>query len=267
MSPRRILVVGFGAIASELIAALLGLSEDYRIALLLRRGAVSNATVPAEVAICESHEDVTAFEPDLVVEAAGHSAVYETVPDLLGLGLPVLVASVGALHDDALLARLVEVARQHGGQLILPSGALGALDYVRAVRDAECLTITYESRKPPAAWAPELRAMALDAATLDRSVTLFDGTARDAAAAYPQNLNVAAALGLAGPGLEHVRVKVICDPEIDRNAHAVSVKSAFGTMRIEIANQPSPANPKTSWIVSRSLLAAIRQHFSPIRML
>ena len=98
-------------------------------------------------------------------------------------------------------------------------------------------------------------------------MTLFSGTAREAAAAYPQNLNVAAALALAGPGFEAVEVAVICDPQANGNGHAVAAQSEFGTMRIEIVNKPSPTNPKTSWIVGQSLLAAIEQHFAPVVML
>lgn len=268
MNERRILVIGYGAIASELCAALLGATEaQFRVGLLLRPGSSSRAKAPRHTTICGSIEDVAAFRPDLVVEAAGHGAVGESVPALLGLGLPVLVSSIGALHDDVLLARLLRLAEAHGGRLILASGALGALDYVRAAREADGLDIRYESRKPPAAWKAELQALGVEPETVDRPVTLFEGTAREAAGTYPQNLNVAAAAALAGGGMERVRVSVICDPAATGNTHVLTSSSELGDMRIEIANRPSPANPKTSRIVARSLLAAIRQHFSPLQML
>jgi len=98
-------------------------------------------------------------------------------------------------------------------------------------------------------------------------VTLFVGSAREAAAAYPQNLNVAAALALAGPGFERTQVRVVCDPEATGNIHAVSADSALGSLRVTIANRASPANPKSSRIVGRALLAAIEQYFSPVLML
>ncbi|MCV0394334.1 MAG: aspartate dehydrogenase [Rhizobiaceae bacterium] len=268
MKERRILVIGYGAIASDLVSELLASKEtNYALGLLLRLGSSSRQKAPENVAICESIDEASAFRPDLVVEAAGHAAVRESVPALLQLGLPVLVSSIGALHDDALLTELVDTADAHGGHIILASGALGGLDYVRATRGANGLDIVYQSRKPPAAWAGELEALGHEVEELSEPVTLFEGTAREAAASYPQNLNVAAALALAGPGFEGVRVAVVCDPAAKGNSHVVTAKSELGTMRIEIVNRPSPANPKSSWVVARSLLAAIRQHFSPLRML
>lgn len=268
MKPRRVAVIGFGAIAGELVETLLASPEpEYRVAVWLRPGSASRDRVPPRVAIVESAAELAGFSPDLVVEAAGHGAVREQVPEALALGLPVLVSSIGALHDDALKDRLVEAAKAHGGRLLLASGALGALDYVRAVRPARELELTYESRKPPAAWAKELEALGHDPQAIAAPVTLFEGTARQAAADYPQNLNVAAALALAGPGFEATRVSVVCDPEAKGNTHVVRARSEFGTMQMTIANRPSPTNPKSSWIVGRSLLAAIDQYFSPVLML
>ncbi|MGX5734380.1 aspartate dehydrogenase [Bosea thiooxidans] len=268
MKPRSVAVIGFGAIAGELVETLRASAEPpYRILVWLRPDSPSRERVPAGVDIAESAAELAEFAPDLVVEAAGHAAVREQVLDALSLGLPVLVSSIGALHDEALKTRLVEAAKSHGGRLLLPSGALGALDYVRAVRSAHELDLTYESHKPPAAWAKELEALGQDPQTVAAPLTLFEGTAREAAAAYPQNLNVAAALALAGPGFERTRVSVVCDPEAKGNTHVVKAQSEFGTMQVTIANRPSPTNPKSSWIVGRSLLAAIDQYFSPVMML
>lgn len=265
VTAQRILLIGYGAIAAELSEALR--QRGHAVAVLLRPGSRSLGRVSDDVTIATSLAETAAFAPELVVEAAGHAAVREVVPECLSRGLPVLISSIGALHDEALFRRLVDIAGGHGGRLLLASGALGALDYVRAVRAAEDLSLAYESRKPPAAWAEELRALGHDPAALASPVTLFEGSAREAAAAYPQNLNVAAALALAGPGFERTRVAVVCDPAATGNTHSVKAESAFGTMTITIANRPSPANPKSSWIVSRSLLAAVDQYFSPVVML
>jgi len=268
MKSRSVAVIGFGSIAGELVETLRVSSEpQYRVLVWLRPGSPTRERVPAGVAVAESAAELAAFAPDLVVEAAGHAAVREQVVEALALGLPVLVSSIGALHDEALKSRLIETAKAHGGRLLLPSGALGALDYVRAVRPARELELTYESRKPPAAWAKELEALGHDPQAVTTPLTLFEGTARQAAAAYPQNLNVAAALALAGPGFEATRVSVVCDPEAKGNTHVVKAQSEFGTMQVTIANRPSPTNPKSSWIVGRSLLAAIDQYFSPVMML
>jgi aspartate dehydrogenase len=268
MSARRVVLIGYGAIAADIAAALLAARDpSYALAVLLRPGSSSAGRVPEGVAALSGLDEVAAFAPDLVIEAAGHGAVRESVPGCLALGLPVLISSIGALHDEALYADLVATARRGGGRLLLASGALGGLDYVRAVRHASQLDLRYESRKPPAAWSSELRALGHDPAALSRPVTLFSGTAREAAARYPQNLNVAAALALAGPGFEATGVDVVCDPAATGNTHLVRVSSALGTMSLEIANQPSPTNPKSSWIVAQAILAAVDQHFSPVVMM
>lgn len=265
---RKVVLIGFGAIAESLAATLLaGSAPGYEIGLLLRPGSSSRERVPAGVTLLSGLDELGAFAPALVVEAAGHQAVRETVLPCLSQGLPVLISSIGALHDNGLFVQLVAAAQAGGGKLLLASGALGALDYVRAVRHAKALRLRYQSRKPPGAWSAELRALGYDPATLDRPLSLFSGTAREAAAAYPQNLNVAAALALAGPGFEATEVEVVCDPAATGNEHVVSAESEFGTMRLSIANRPSPSNPKSSWIVGQSLLAAIEQYFSPVVML
>jgi aspartate dehydrogenase len=264
MGGRRIVLIGYGAIAAELAEALL--ARGHAVDVLLKPGSASRQRVPKTLGLVPDVAALAAEGPDLVIEAAGHEAVRQVVPACLEAGLPVLISSIGALHDDSLNERLVGLAREHGGRLLLPSGALGALDYVRAVRHAGALSLRYQSRKPPAAWAAELRALGHDPAALAEPVTLFAGTARQAAALYPQNLNVAAALALAGPGFEATGVEVICDPEAGGNTHVVLADSELGTMRLSIVNKPSPTNPKTSWIVGRSLLAAVDQYFSPVMM-
>lgn len=265
---RRIALIGYGAIAESLAAGLIACPEPgYDIGVLLKPGSASRERVPEGLSLLSGPDELSIFAPALVVEAAGHGAVRDTVLPCLSQGLPVLISSIGALHDDALFSALVAAAQAGGGKLLLASGALGALDYVRAVRHAAELRLRYQSRKPPGAWSAELRALGHDPAALDRPLSLFSGTAREAAAAYPQNLNVAAALALAGPGFEATQVEVVCDPAASGNEHVVVSESEFGSMTLTIRNRPSPANPKSSWIVGQSLLAAIDQHFSPVVML
>ena len=268
MTARRILIIGYGAIGRTLAQDLAREPERRAVlGVLLRPGSRSLDDLPGEIHRLTDVAKIQAFAPDLVVEAAGHCAVREVVPHCLTLGLPVLLSSIGALHDDDLRQRLTTLASSHGGRILLPSGALGALDYVRAVRRASDLVLAYESVKPPAAWTAELQASGRNPADLTEPLSLFVGTARQAAASYPQNLNVAAALALAGAGFDATQVTVTCDPRAAGNTHRVRARSVFGTMEIAIANTPSPDNPKTSWIVAQALLAAIDQHFSPIQYL
>lgn len=261
---RRVAVIGRGAIGRELAAALRE-RGGYEVAIVLRPGSKATAEI-GDATLVTDPAGLAAFAPSLVVEAAGAGAVREWGPASLALGVPLLLSSVGALHDEDLRAMLVAAAEKAGTRLYLPSGALAGLDFVRAARGAEALNVSYESRKPPAAWADELARLGLPAQPAE-TVTLFEGNAREAAARYPANLNVAATLALAGPGFEATKVSVVVDPAARGNTHRIAVSSALGTLDLAVANKPSPDNPKTSWIVSRSLLAAIEQHFSTVVLL
>lgn len=265
---RRIALIGFGAIAGDVARALLARTGPaYELGVLLGPASASRERVPAGATLLSECDSVRAFAPTLVVEAAGHDAVRTYVPACLALGLPVLISSVGALHDEELFASLVATAEANGGRILLPSGALGGLDYVRAARGAAQLSLRYESRKPPAAWRDELARLGHDPDRLDGPVTLYSGSAQGAAARYPSNLNVAATLALAGAGFDNTDVTVVADPRAAGNTHTIVGESEFGTLKVEIANRPSPDNPKSSWIVSRSLVAAIDQYCATVIML
>ncbi|NNM74560.1 aspartate dehydrogenase [Enterovirga aerilata] len=262
---RRVAIIGHGAIGRELATALLR-RGGYAVAVVLRPGSSRAGQVGPDCVTVHDPAALAAFRPAIVVEAAGAQAVREWGPASLGLGVPLLLSSVGALHDDGLRAALVEAAEAAGTRLYLPSGALAGLDYVLAARAAGDLRIRYESRKPPAAWADELRRLG-HVERPARPVTLLEGSAREAAARYPANLNVAATLALAGIGFDRTEVSVVVDPEARGNTHGIAVASELGSLELSVVNRPSPDNPKTSWIVSRSLLSAIEQHFSTVQLL
>lgn len=262
---KRVAIIGYGAIGSGLAEALLA-RAGHEVAIVLRPSSARVGDVDRRCASIEDAAGLAAFGPAIVVEAAGASAVREWGPVALSLGVPFLLSSVGALQDDELRATLAAAAEAAGTRLYLPSGALAGLDYVRAARGAANLKVRYESRKPPAAWTDELERFGHPEKPT-QAITLLQGNAREAAARYPANLNVAATLALAGVGFEATQVRVVVDPQAARNTHRIIVESELGKLELSAANQPSPANPKTSWIVSHSLLAAIEQHFSPILLL
>ncbi|CAN1542437.1 COG1712 Predicted dinucleotide-utilizing enzyme [Burkholderiaceae bacterium] len=260
----RLVIIGYGAIAAELIGRLREkYGPDCEVAVLLRADSPSRSKLPSGVASLTSLDEVQQFKPDLVVEAAGHHAVHQYAHACLLAGLSFVAVSVGAMADEAFFNQLCQAAEQGGAKLIFPSGAIGALDYIRAVRDLPDTKVVYESRKPPSAWADELQRLGI-AQPLTEDVVLFDGHAREAALRYPQNLNVAASLALAGTGFERTLVRIVVDPQAKGNTHLVHATGAFGEMHADITNRPSPDNPKTSWVVGLSLLATVERHFAPV---
>src|SRR5690606_36285192 len=95
-------------------------------------------------------------------------------------------------------------------------------------------------------------------------VVLYEGDAATAAQKYPKNLNVAATLALAGVGMKATRVTVIADPGVTENQHTIHVDSPLGRLTTQLVNQPSPTNPKTSWIVAQSVLALVQRQFARV---
>lgn len=257
----RIVLIGFGTIATDVAAGLRKQSGDYTMAALCRR---PDTPLPEDVHRLTDFVDLLAWRPNLVVEVASQDAVRDYVESCLKAGIPVVVSSVGALADDARRQALEDAAQAGKTRLIIPSGAVASLDYLNAVRMAEGVQVTYESRKPKAAWATELADLGHDVAALNEAVTLYEGDAATAALKYPKNLNVAATLALAGTGMKDTRVRVVADPDITGNQHSIQVESPLGTLTTRLVNQPSPNNPKTSWIVAQSVLAAVGRHFARV---
>lgn len=260
----RLVIIGYGAIAAELVERLRGkYGTDCTMAVLLKVQSPSRAKLPVGLTCLSSAQEVLQFRPDLVVEAAGHQAVRDFAPVCLAAGVSFVAVSVGVMADEIFYQQLCQAAVQGRAKLIFPSGAIGGLDYIRAVRDLPQTQVVYESRKPPSAWTDELQGLSKTQHNGDE-VVLFDGKAREAALRYPQNLNVAASLAIAGIGFEATQVRIVVDPDAAGNTHCVHAIGAFGDMQLKIVNKPAPKNPKTSWVVGLSLMATVERYFAPV---
>jgi aspartate dehydrogenase len=123
------------------------------------------------------------------------------------------------------------------------------------------------TRKPPRGLvgAPYLDANGISVEGLNEPKLVFSGTAREAAAGFPANVNVAAALALAGIGPDRTVAEIWADPSVDRNCHTVEVDSDSARFTVSIENIPSD-NPRTGRITALSVLAALRKLRSPLRV-
>lgn len=251
--------IGFGTIARE-IAANLHPGEAKRLIALVREHPARE--VAPDIEVVTKLDALLLARPDIVVEAAAPAALAEFGPAILAAGLPLVVASVGAFADGALLEECLRHASAGGGRIIVPAGAVGGLDYLAAVRNANA-SVRYTSRKPLAAWHAELAEMGLDLARLNEEIVLFEGSPDEAARRYPKNLNVALTIALAA-GPTRTAVRVVADPGVVRNTHEIEVESSVGTAFLKFENRPSAMNPKTSAVTALSLLSALRRHFDSL---
>ena len=208
-----------------------------------------------------------ALKPDVVVEAASHEAVRKYLLPLLESGVSVIVLSAGALADEALLAAAKAAAATSAARLYVPSGGIGGLDALKAACIAGVDEVSIRIAKPPRAWVgiPYVRDCGVDLERLTGAYTLFAGSARDGVPHFPQNVNIAAVLALAGIGLARTRLEVVADPQLAYNTHTIRVSGKSGRFTVVLENVPSPDNPKTAWLACYSALAALREFASTVR--
>ncbi|MEJ6392059.1 aspartate dehydrogenase [Gymnodinialimonas sp. 2305UL16-5] len=202
-------------------------------------------------------------EVDLLVDCAGHPGLSAHGPEALTAGIDVVTLSLGALADDALFNTLTKAAERGGAKLHLASGAIGALDVLRAAQVGGLTHVTYTGRKPPAGWRGSPAEHSLDLDHLTTAALHFDGTAREAALRYPKNANVAAAVALAGTGFDATQTQLIADPEAIGNSHEIRAEGAFGTCHFTLTGTSLPDNPKSSALAAMSAVAALRQAARP----
>ena len=201
---------------------------------------------------------------DIAVECAPASALEAICRPMLEVGKSVMVLSVGALLPRP---QLFELARQKGGTIVVPTGALLGLDAVAAAAEGEIRSVRMVTRKPPNGLkgAPYLEANRISVDGLTQAKRVFSGTAREAAAGFPANVNVAAALSLAGIGPDRTMIDIWADPGVTRNCHSIEVDADSAKFSLSIENVPSD-NPKTGKIVALSVLAALRKMGAPLRV-
>jgi aspartate dehydrogenase len=186
---------------------------------------------------------------DLVVEAASQEAVREWGETILNAGQNLMIMSVGALVDLDLFEKLRKISEEKGMKLILPSGAIAGLDGLKSASVGEIEKVNLTTVKPP-------KSLGMD---IDKVEIVFQGPASEAVKKFPKNVNVAATLSLTGIGFEKTRVKIVADPKVDKNQHEIYIKGEFGEMTIQVHNEPSPDNPKTSYLAAMSAVSAIRR--------
>ena len=248
----KIGLIGNGAIARYVQGVLdPGLHEV--AAILVRPARVSAQPGLFVGAVADLPDDL-----DLVIDCAGHAALADHGPKVLARGFDLLTVSLGALADDATYKALDAAARVGDARLHLASGAIGALDCLQAANIGRLDHVTYLGRKPPDGWRGSPAEEKIDLSALTSGAqTHFEGTAREAALAYPKNANVAAAVALAGAGFDKTTVRLIADADISANIHEVEAKGDFGTFHFQISGQSLPDNPRSSALAAMSVVSKL----------
>lgn len=261
----RVAIAGLGAIGTvvaerldrgieglELVAASARDLEAARARLATRLSRPVPVLPPGELAGCA----------DVIVECAPAAVFRSVALPAVRAGRILMPLSVGALleHPD-----LVELARASGARILPPTGALLGLDAVRAAAEGTIHAVRMVTRKPPAglAGAPYLVERGIELGALAAPLKVFEGTAREGARGFPANVNVAAALALAGIGPDRTRLEIWADPGLTRNTHTIEVEAEAASFTMTIANVPSADNPRTGRLTALSVVAALRRLTAP----
>jgi aspartate dehydrogenase len=266
MTSTRIAIAGLGAIGRALARRLAqGIPHLTLACAAARDKAKAQAWLAAERIECPLVDlrELPAHA-DLAVECAPADVLEDICRPMLSAGKRVMVLSAGALLPRP---HLIELAKSNGGQIIVPTGALLGLDAVSAAAEGNIHSVRMITRKPPKGLvgAPYLVENKISLDGLDKAKCVFRGSAREAAAGFPANVNVVAALSLAGIGPDRTTIEIWADPAVTRNCHNIEVDADSARFSLAIENIPSE-NPKTGRITALSVIAALRKLTAPLRV-
>lgn len=267
--PIKIGIAGLGTIGTTIAETLLTGLPGYQLSAV----AVRNPNHPThkvrnlletdpQIAVV-GLEDLAAT-CDTLIEAIPAHAYDQLLRPAVLTGKTIITLSCGALltHWD-----LVDLAHQHGATIIVPSGAIPGLDALQAAAQGTITTVHLTTTKPTTALhgAPHLTTHNINLDTLTQPTRIFTGTARQAATAFPANLNVATTLALAGIGPDRTTVEIWADPHAKTNTHTITIHADTAQLHLTIHNTPTP-NPKTGKLTALSVIAHLKKQTATLRI-
>ena len=261
---KRIGLLGCGAIGTQIALAIdsgkipATLTHVYDIERSHADNLVSKLKQKPEV-VANSHL-LSSNPVELVVEAASQDAVRKDAVSILQNKKDMMIMSAGALLDESVFEVISDACRDFGKTVYLPSGAIAGLDALKAVKD-DLESVMLVTTKNPASFigAPFFDSSDINPDKISEPTILFDGVAKDAISLFPKNVNVSALLSLVGLGSKNTNVRVIADPNTNKNTHQINAQGKFGKISMTVENIPDVTNPKTSRLATLSAIELLRQ--------
>lgn len=265
-APKRVGIAGLGAIGNSLATILDRGILGLELAAIAVRNPAKHAAFLSRLAHAPKCVPIEQLADlcDIVVECAPAALLPAIATPVLSAGKKLVVLSSGALLANP---DLVKLAEEHGGQILVPTGALLGLDAVTAAAEGTIHSVRMVTRKPVKGLlgAPYLETHGIAIDDIKAPTRIFNGTAREAAVGFPANLNVAVALSLAGIGPDRTQLEIWADPALTRNTHTIHVDADSASFTMTIENIPSE-NPKTGRITALSVVALLKKMQSPLRI-
>ena len=262
---KKVALLGCGAIGTQLALAI----ENGRVPAVLHSIYDKSHLASERLALRLKSKPIISKNPhllsyppvDVVVEAASQDAVKNIGLSVLMNRRDLIIMSVGALLDDSVREILDSACDRYGCKIYLPSGAIGGLDSIAAVRhEIEHVTITTIKNPYSLAGSPYFEESGLLPGDINEKKPLFTGDAAEAVRLFPANVNVAALVSLAAG--RKVEVTVVADPETKTNMHSIDVSGAFGSLSFVIQNVPDVDNPRTSRLATLAAIETLHRYCS-----
>ena len=249
-------IIGCGAIGTDVAKAAEKMKDIEKIYLFDIKPAASEKL--CKVITKAKIKPVKEFlgDVDVVFEGASQEAVKEYAEQILQAGKDLILMSVGGLFDDGFRKKLKNVARKKQCKIYIPSGAVCGIDGILSASIGGLNEVTLVTTKPPSSLGK----------SIDERTVVFEGSARQAVKKFPQNINVAASLSLAGKGFDDTKVEIVADPVATRISHKILAHGTFGRLRVELENMPNPNNPGSSYMASLSAIATLKKIIDPIQI-
>jgi aspartate dehydrogenase len=266
-TPLRVGLAGLGAVGLEVARRLIdGAVPGLTLAAVAVRDADKARHALPQLGDMIALRTITALadDCDVVVECLPPALFRDIAISAIDRGRIFMPLSVAQLLENS---DLIERAKKTGARILVPTGALLGLDAVRAAAEGTIHSVTMVTRKPPAGLegAPYLTQHSISVKGLKAPLKVFDGTAREGARGFPTNVNVAAALSLAGIGPDRTHLEIWADPGVTRNTHSITVDADTMRFSMTIENVPSE-NPRTGRNVAPSTIAALRGLVSELKV-
>ena len=202
---------------------------------------------------------------DVVIDCAPKEAFKEIIQKCLYYKTKLITVSGAGILENL---EIVNKAREYSTQIFLASGAIIGLDGLNAVSEGEVSFVKMITRKPPNALinAKFVLENNIKLENLSEPKLIFSDNAFEGARAFPANVNVAAAVGLAGIGAKKTQLEIWADPNLSKNTHSIIVNSDSSNFKIEIENIQSEENPGTGKITALSVVATLRGLISSLKV-
>ncbi|MSP31619.1 MAG: aspartate dehydrogenase [Pseudolabrys sp.] len=264
--PLRVGLAGLGAVGLEVAKRLIAGVPGLTLTAVAVRDADKARRAIRQVGDTVALRKATdlASDCDVVVECLPPALFREVAISAIDKGRLFMPLSVAQLLENS---DLIERAKSKGARILVPTGGLIGFDAVRAVAEGSIRSVNMVTRKPPAGLdgALYLVERGISVAGLKAPLKVFDGTAREGARGFPTNVNVAAALSLAGIGPDRTHLEIWADPAVTMNTHTITVEADTARFTMTIENVPSE-NPRTGKVVALSTVAALRALVSELKV-